>query len=323
MLSEFELIERYFTRKYPGIILGAGDDAALVQPGTGMELAISTDMLVSGRHFFADADPQKLGYKAMAINLSDMAAMGATPRWVVLSLALPDSIVAAHKQWLQAFADGFYELAQAHQVALVGGDTTGGPLNICATILGEVPRSKALRRSGARPGDDIWVSGEIGNAALALAHEQGRLILEPGERAHCMAALQLPVPRVMLGQRLIGLAHSAIDISDGLLADLGHVLECSNVGGVICTNEIHCSSAMKRYLSQQVGFEYLLAGGDDYEICFTAPESGRAMMQILSEELEIPLARIGKIVKGKGLLVLDGDGRTVNMETRGYDHFRN
>ena len=322
MLSEFELIERYFTRRYPGIILGAGDDAALVQPRAGMELAISTDMLVSGRHFFADADPQKLGYKALAINLSDMAAMGATPRWVVLSLALPDPIVAAHEQWLQAFADGFHELAEAHRVALVGGDTTGGPLNICATILGEVPRGKALRRSGARPGDDIWVSGEIGNAALALAHEQGRLMLEPGETAHCMAALHLPVPRVTLGQRLIGLARSAIDISDGLLADLGHVLECSNVGGIIRTNEIHCSPAMKRYLPQQVGLECLLAGGDDYEICFTAPESRRAMMRILSEELEIPLTRIGKIVKEKGLVVLDGDGKTVNMESGGYDHFR-
>lgn len=323
MLSEFELIERYFTRRYPDIILGTGDDAALVEPGAGMELAISTDMLVSGRHFFADADPQKLGHKALAINLSDMAAMGARPRWTVLSLALPDFIVRAHEQWLQAFADGFYQLAQAHQVALVGGDTTGGPLNISVTILGEVPRNRALRRSGARPGDDIWISGEIGNAALALAHEQGTHILEPGERAYCMAALHVPVPRVMLGQRLIGLASSAIDISDGLQADLGHILKCSNVGGIIRMNEINCSPAMKRCLPQQVGLECLLAGGDDYEICFTAPELRRAEVQMLSEELAIPLTRIGKIMKEEGLLVLDEDGRTVRMERGGYDHFRN
>lgn len=323
MLSEFDLIERYFTRRYPGVILGTGDDAALVKPSPGMELAISTDMLVSGRHFFADADPQKLGYKALAVNLSDMAAMGATPRWAVLSLALPVSIVRAHKRWLRAFADGFYELAQAHHVALVGGDTTGGPLNICVTILGEVPRGKALRRSGARPGDDIWVTGEIGSAALALAHEQGRLVLESGEREQCVDALHVPVPRVMLGQRLIGLARSAIDVSDGLLADLGHILECSKVGGIVRINEINCSPGMKRCLSQPPVLECLLAGGDDYELCFTAPQSRRPNIGLLSEELGIPLTRIGKIVEEKGLLVLDGKGRTVNMESRGYDHFRN
>ncbi len=322
VLSEFDLIERYFTRECAGAILGVGDDAALVSPAAGMELAVSTDMLVSGRHFTADADPHKLGHKALAVNLSDMAAMGAKPRWATLSLALPDTIAHAHADWLRAFADGFFELAEAHQVALVGGDTTGGSLNICVTILGEVPQGKALRRGGARTGDDIWVSGQLGDAALALAHEQGHLALETGERALCLNALHAPTPRVALGEHLIGLAHSAIDISDGLLADLGHILACSNVGGVVRANEISCSAVMRRYLPQPLALKCLLAGGDDYELCFTAPVSAGAKIGMLSREAGISLTRIGRIVEGKGLLVLDAEDRVIDMERAGYDHFR-
>lgn len=321
MLSEFDIIRCYFSRPAPGAVLGVGDDAALIKPARGMEVAVSTDMLVAGRHFFADADPRKLGYKSLAVNLSDMAAMGARPRWATLSLALPEPMVRTDEKWLEAFADGFFGLAHAHQVDLVGGDTTCGPLTISVTILGEVAKGKALRRSGARPGDDIWISGHLGDAALALAHEQRRIVLEPGEIMECLPALHTPAARVGLGQRLIGLAASAIDISDGLLADLGHILKCSKVAAVIKMGDIRCSASMKRHLPQPLAIECLLAGGDDYELCFTAPRARRKTIETLSLEQEIPLTRIGRIREGEGLVVLDAAGNTITLETKGYDHF--
>jgi thiamine-monophosphate kinase len=320
--SEFDIIDRYFSRPAPGAILGVGDDAALIRPTTGMELAVSTDMLVSGQHFFANADPRKLGHKSLAVNLSDMAAMGARPRWVTLSLALPEAIGHADGKWLKAFADGFFSLAHVHQVELIGGDTTQGPLNICVAIIGEVAEGKALRRSGAKPGDDIWVSGHLGDAALVLAYEQQRIVLEPGEIAACLPALDTPTARVELGQRLIGIASSAIDISDGLLADLGHILKSSRVAGVIKMNEISCSGSMKKYLPQTLAINCLLTGGDDYELCFTAAPPKRGEIKILSRELEIPLTRIGRIREGDDLIVLDAEGKAVTLETKGYDHFR-
>jgi thiamine-monophosphate kinase len=322
VISEFDIIYRYFSRPAAGAVLGVGDDAALIKPTAGMELAVSTDMLVSGQHFFADADPRKLGYKSLAVNLSDMAAMGARPRWATLSLALPEPMVRTDGKWLEAFADGFFGLAHAHQVDLIGGDTTRGPLNICVTIIGEVAKGKALRRSGARPGDDIWISGHLGDAALALAYEQRRIMLEPSEIAKCLPALHTPTARVELGQRLIGIAGSAIDISDGLLADLGHILKSSKVAAVIKMGEISCSTPMKKYLPQTLAIKCLLAGGDDYELCFTAPESKRGKIEILSRELGIQLTRIGRIGEGKGLVVLDAAGKVVTLETKGYDHFR-
>jgi thiamine-monophosphate kinase len=321
VLSEFDLIERYFTHPAPRTVLGVGDDAALIKPAAGMELAISTDMLVCGRHFFEDADPCKLGHKSLAVNLSDMAAMGASPRWATLSLALPLSI-AQDKAWMKAFAQGFLQLAHSHQVDLIGGDTTSGPLNICVTMIGEVRKGKALRRSGARLGDDIWVSGHLGNAALGLAHAQGRLTLAIGDLEECLAALHTPVPRVSLGQQLIGLAHSAIDISDGLLADLEHILEHSRVAAVIRMDAICRSAPIERYLPDPLAAECLLAGGDDYELCFTAPESTRARIEKLSYEQRIPLSRIGRIEEGEGLVVQEATGKTVITETKGYDHFR-
>jgi thiamine-monophosphate kinase len=321
VISEFDIIHRYFSRPAPGAVLGVGDDAALIKPAAGMELAVSTDMLVSGQHFFADADPRKLGHKSLAVNLSDMAAMGARPRWATLSLALPESVVRSDEKWLEAFADGFFGLAHAHQVELVGGDTTRGPLNICVTIIGEVAKGKALRRSGARPGDDIWISGYLGDAALALAHEQRRVVLEPSEITACLPALHTPIARVELGQRLIGLADSVIDISDGLLADLGHILTSSKVAAVIKMDEINCSATIKKYLSQPLAIECLLAGGDDYELCFTAPRSKREKIDRLSREQSIALTRIGRIGEGEGLIVLDAAGRSVTLETKGYDHF--
>lgn len=326
MLSEFDIIERYFTHPAPGAVLGVGDDAALIKPAAGMELAVSTDMLVSERHFFANADPCKLGHKSLAVNLSDMAAMGARPRWATLSLALPASIVRENEAWLRAFADGFLRLAHSHDVALIGGDTTNGPLTICVTIIGEVRKGKALRRSGARPDDDVWISGHLGDAALALAHEQGHIALGADELEKCFDALHTPIPRVALGQRLIGFAHSAIDISDGLLADLGHVLKSSKVGAVIRMDAIRRSEIMEKYLAHPLAnplaSKCLLSGGDDYELCFTAPKSKREKIEALSHEEEIPLTRIGKIDQGEGLVVLDAAGGTVITETKGYDHFR-
>ena len=322
MLSEFDIIQRYFTRPTPGAVLGVGDDAALIKPAAGIELAISTEMLVAGRHFLADANPRMLGYKSLAVNLSDMAAMGARPRWATLALALPESLVQADEKWLAAFADGFFGLARTHQVELIGGDTTCGPLNLCVTIIGEVATGKALRRSGARPGDDIWVSGQLGDAALALAHAQQRIALEPSEVLACLPALHLPVARVELGRCLIGLAHSAIDISDGLLADLGHILECSKVAAVIEMNAIKRSAVMEKYLPQPLAINCLLAAGDDYELCFTAPRAKYGKIESLSRELDIPLTRIGRISQGEGLVVLDAAGKSIELETRGYDHFR-
>jgi thiamine-monophosphate kinase len=322
MLSEFDIIQRYFDRPAPGAILGIGDDAALVQPSAGMELAISTDMLVSGQHFFPDADPQGVGHKSLAVNLSDMAAMGARPRWATLSLALPTTLVGENDTWLQAFSDGFFKLADAYQVELIGGDTTRGPLTICVTVIGEVARGKALRRSGAKSGDDIWISGRLGDAALALAHQQGNIVLEPHEIEGCLAGLNTPTPRVGLGHGLLGLARSAIDISDGLLADLGHILKCSQASAIVSMPKINCSTSLRKYLPHPVALKCLLAGGDDYELCFTAPRSKRAKIDALSRELVLPLTRVGKIGVGDGLVVLDASGKIVTLETKGYDHFR-
>src|SRR5512134_634676 len=234
MLSEFDIIRRYFTRPARHAVLGVGDDAAVLRPAPGNDLVVSTDMMVAGRHFLPGADPAGLGHKALAVNLSDMAAMGAAPRWATLALALPE----ADEPWLEAFARGFFELAERHGVELVGGDTTRGPLNLCVQILGEVPTGRALRRDGARPGDDIWVSGRLGDAALLLAHRRGELVLAPQQAAACRRALDLPEPRVALGLRLRGLAHACIDISDGLLADLGHVLERSRAGATVSLEAI-------------------------------------------------------------------------------------
>ncbi|ODT69762.1 MAG: thiamine-phosphate kinase [Nitrosomonadales bacterium SCN 54-20] len=322
MLSEFDIIRSFFTRSAPATVLGIGDDAALIRPAPGMELAISTDMLVSGRHFFEDVDPYKLGHKSLAVNLSDMAAMGARPRWATLSLALPESVVQKDESWLRAFADGFFALAHAHRVDLIGGDTTNGPLNICVTIIGEAPEGKALRRSGARAGDDIWVSGYLGDATLALAYRKKKIMPELDEVEAIMAALEMPIPRVELGQRLIGLAHSAIDISDGLLADLGHILECSRVAAVVRIDQMLRSAAMEKHFPHPLAIECLLAGGDDYELCFTVPKSERTKVELLSREEGIPLTRIGSIEEGAGLVVLDSAGRTVTTRVKGYDHFQ-
>ncbi len=322
MCSEFDIIRQYFTRPVTKAVLGIGDDAALISTTLEKELVISVDTLVSGHHFFADTDPRQLGYKTLAVNLSDMAAMGANPRWATLALTLPRNLIQQNETWLDEFATGFFELASTYQIELIGGDTTCGPLNISVQIIGEVEKGKALLRSGARPGDDIWISGHLGDAALALAHKQQHINLNSDEFMQCLCALHEPIARIGLGRRLINLAHSVIDISDGLMADLAHIVECSNVSATIYFNEIACSSILSKYLPHPVAVSCLLAGGDDYELCFTA--SGRKQKEIeeLSLQLAIPLTRIGRITQGKGLTVLNSDGTVITQETKGYDHFR-
>jgi len=300
LATEFELIRKYFDRPARSARLGVGDDAALLQPAAGMELAVSTDLLIEGRHFRAGADARKLGHKALAVNLSDMAAMGAAPRWATLALALP----AADETWLEGFARGFFTLAERFGVELIGGDTTRGPLSVCITILGEVPGGLALYRAGALPGDDIWVSGELGGAALGLA--------QPGNAAAAQR-LDEPEPRVELGERLRGVATAAIDVSDGFAQDLGHILERSGVGAMI---EYARLPAFPGADAQQV-----LAGGDDYELVFTARQERRAEIETLARELKLALARVGSIQKGEAALqVLDAERRAMPL-VRGFDHF--
>jgi thiamine-monophosphate kinase len=318
-MSEFDLIKRYFTRTTPGAILGVGDDAALLRVGEGMELAVSTDMLVSGTHFLADADPFLLGHKTLAVNLSDLAAMGALPRWAMLAISLPK----ADENWLQRFSAGFFALAGEHGVELIGGDTTRGPLNLCVTIMGEVPQGKALRRDGAQAGDDIWVSGTLGDAALGLAFLQGKITLPEGARVSCLAALHQPQPRIALGLALRGIANSAIDISDGLLADLGHILECSNAAAEVRYDKLPVSSLFASSGDEmpELAQRCVLAGGDDYELCFTAPVAQRDEIEDLATRLRLPLSRIGKIVSGRGCKVRAADGSVMTIKEAGYDHF--
>jgi thiamine-monophosphate kinase len=313
-MSEFDLIHRYFTRATPSATLGVGDDAALLKVSEGMLLAVSTDMLVSGTHFFPDADPMLLGHKTLAVNLSDLAAMGATPRWATLAASLP----SVDEAWIKKFTQGFFALAERYGVELVGGDTTRGPLNFSVTIMGEVPEKMALRRDGARVDDDIWVSGVLGEAALALAHLQGRIALPPAVFNSCATRLHQPQPRIELGLSLRGVAHSAIDISDGLLADLGHILERSQLGA-----EIYFDALPPLNASGEPGVlqRCMLAGGDDYELCFTAPVAHRAELEKISAALNLPLTRIGKINSASGCRVLVADGSVMKMEATGYDHF--
>lgn len=317
MPSEFDLIARYFTRPTRHTTLGVGDDCALISPRPGMELVVSSDMLVADTHFFADTDPRNLGWKTLAVNVSDLAAMGAEPRWATLALALPAPL-AADEAWLQAFCDGFFACAEAYGVDVVGGDTTRGPLNLCVTIFGEVPAGQALRRNGARAGDDIWVSGTPGMAALGLAHLQGRVSLVHPES--CLDALHKPQPRIALGLALRGLAHGAIDVSDGLLADLGHILAASGLAACLHLPQMP-SAALNQGAPAEIALSCLLAGGDDYELLFTAPLGRRDTIQQL--EHLCPLHRIGTLTSGSvgEIQLLDANNISVPLAQRGFDHF--
>jgi thiamine-monophosphate kinase len=317
MLSEFELIARYFSPPTTHTILAGGDDAALVAVTPGMELVVSTDMLVGGRHFLEDADAYGVGWKSLAVNLSDMAAMGAQPRWATLSVALP----RADERWIDSFMRGFLDLARKFDVDLIGGGTTRGPLNICVQILGEVPPGQALRRSGACPGDEVWVSGALGDAALALAHLRGELALEGEALERVCERLDRPSPRVALGKALRGLASSAIDVSDGLLADAGHIAERSGVQLTLHWPAVPLSAFARRIRDEPLLQRCALAAGDDYELCFTAPPSRHADVSELAGRLGLPLTLIGTVDQGSGVTLVDATGRALALQEKGFDHF--
>ncbi len=326
-MGEFDLIARYFTRPVrpgSGVALGVGDDCALLAPAPGMQLAVSCDMLVEGRHFFADVDPAHLGHKALAVNLSDLAACGARPLAFTLALALP----RVDEPWLQAFAGGLLRLADEHGCALVGGDTTAGPLNICITVFGEVLAGQALLRSGARAGDDIWVSGTLGDARLALEALQGRVQVPAGMLAAARARLETPTPRVALGLQLRGIATSALDVSDGLLGDLGHILRASGVGAEIDADEVSeliAASALSMggggHFDTELLRQCTLAGGDDYELAFTAPPARREAVARAAAAAATPVARIGRISAEPGLRLVDAQGRALAGRYASFDHF--
>ena len=316
MSPEFNVIAQYFTRPSPSADLGVGDDAALVSVRDGHQLAISVDMLVAGTHFFHDAAPYAIGWKSMAVNISDMAAMGATPKWATLAIALPE----INEPWLAEFSRGLFACADQFKVDLIGGDTTRGPLNISVQIMGEVPANQALRRDGARADDDIWVSGSLGSAALGLAHLQGKIMLDSEIAIQCLQALQTPIPRTVLGSALRNKANSCIDVSDGLLADLGHILEASGLGAVITLENIACHAYLQAQLDEPIIQQCILAGGDDYELAFTAPKSQREAIQQLGHQLGLPLSMIGKTTKNTGMQVFYKQ-QLLDISKKGFDHF--
>jgi thiamine-monophosphate kinase len=324
MTSEFGLIAKYFTRPASRAKLGVGDDCALLGLTPGHKLAISTDMLVAGTHFFPDTDPERLGHKTLAVNLSDIAAMGAVPTSALLSLALP----AADETWVAAFSRGFFALADMHDVELVGGDTTrtpaGGTLTLNVTILGEVPVGQAIRRSGAQVGDDIWVSGSIGEAALGLAALQGKVTLTAEQRTACVARLERPTPRMMLGLHLRGVAHSMLDLSDGLGGDFAHIARASSVAGRIDVDALPLGEAL-RAQPRELALQCALSGGDDYELCFTAPAAARGKVESAGAIAGVGVTRVGTVVPATAgalpVSYVDGAGNPLDLRAGGYDHF--
>ncbi|WP_374437800.1 thiamine-phosphate kinase [Inhella sp.] len=318
-LGEFDLIRRFFQRPgaQPGVAVGIGDDCAVLTPTPGQQWLVSSDMLVEGRHFLSTVNPAHLGHKALAVNLSDLAACGATPRAFFLALALPRADAA----WCEAFAHGLFELADRHGIALAGGDTTAGPLNLCITVMGEAPAGQALLRSGARVGDEIWVSGQLGDARLALEAFRGTLSL-PGEGfAQARQAMECPQPRVALGQALRGLATAAIDVSDGLLGDLGHVLAASGVGATLQAEALPRSTLLA---AQPLALQRLctLAGGDDYELVFTAPAARHAEVRAAGLQADVAVTPVGRIEAAAGLRVLDAAGQAFEPGLQSFDHFQ-
>nr|WP_315236563.1 thiamine-phosphate kinase [uncultured Albidiferax sp.] len=326
-MGEFDLIRRYFTRPTPRAVLGVGDDCALLQPRPGMQLAISSDMLVEGRHFLSTVSPAALGHKALAVNLSDLAACGAQPLAFTLALALPRADTA----WLEPFSQGLLALADAYGCELVGGDTTQGPLNICITVFGEVPPGQALLRSGAQAGDDLYVSGTLGDARLALEVFRGTLSLPEAVFAQARARLETPTPRVALGLALRGLATAAADVSDGLLGDLGHILRASGVAAVIDISiamQLIAAGADPFFAEDRFDAKKILAcvlaGGDDYELVFTAPVAARQAVQAAAAQAQTRVTRIGQIEAASGapaVRLVDAAGAPVLQQFASFDHF--
>lgn len=317
-LGEFDLIHRYFERSIEqrqDVIVGIGDDGAVVRVPPGVELVLTSDTLVAGVHFSEDIPPEDLGYKALAVNLSDLAAMGARPAWAMMALTLPQ----AEEAWLAAFAQGFFELAQRFSVALIGGDLTRGPLSITVQMHGFVPEGRALRRSGAQAGHYIYVTGTLGDAALALT---SRLIeLTDTYRPYLLGRLYRPSPRISEGLIVRPIASSAIDISDGLIADLGHILEMSHVGAVLEVDRLPLSTALQKIKDKKYGWELALTGGDDYELCFTLPPEHRAVLESKRSDFACTVSCIGRIEAERGLRCIEHDGTPYIPQGAGYRHF--
>ncbi|MDO4696291.1 MAG: thiamine-phosphate kinase [Neisseria sp.] len=318
-MKEFDFIRSYLAAapKGEGVLLGIGDDAALIRPSAGFDLCVSSDMLLEGRHFFADAAPQDVAHKVLAVNLSDMAAMGACPRWVSLSVALP----CLREAWLSAFCETWFALCAQYGVSLIGGDTTCGNGVFSVSIIGEIPKGKALRRDAAKVGDDVWVSGIIGLAAVALQHHLGNLSLPDAVSARCDEALLRPQPRVVLGSNLLDIAHAAQDVSDGLLQDLGHIAAASGCGAEIWADKVPLLPELVARMPSASLLQTALTGGDDYELLFTAPASERERIADVAELCGVPVSRIGVIREGNGVTVKDENGRILVFEQQGFDHF--
>lgn len=319
-MTEFSIIEEFCQNigpDHPETILSIGDDAAIVDVPDGMQLAISVDTMVSGVHFFPDADPCKLAHKILAVNLSDMAAMGAQPKWATMALTIPEF----NQPWLSAFSDSLKNLARRYEVQIIGGDTTQGPLNLSITIMGLLHKNNMLSRSGARPGDDVYVSHTLGDAALGLAVLKGDVKLIESERAYVVAALETPEPRVKLGAALLNVASACLDVSDGLVGDLSHISKQSSVSIEIDSNLIPISNAYRSHLSRGGDLDMALAGGDDYELAFTAKPSLQNTISAMSTDLGIAITRIGKVTQdGEEAVKVSHNGAKYKTAT-GYQHF--
>ena len=318
-MGEFDLIERFFKRPPQRADIGIGDDCAVWSPRPGHQLAFSADMLVDGRHFLATIDPHRLGHKALAVNLSDLAACGATPQAFLLSLSLP----RADENWLSGFSQGLFRLADAHGCELIGGDTTQGPLNIAITVMGDVPQGQAILRSGAKAGDDLYVSGHLGDARLALEAFRGAISLPQAVFEAARLRMETPTPRVALGQALRGIAHAMVDVSDGLLGDLGHILKASQVGAEI---DLSATSTLMQTTNlwscpSDLAMTCVLSGGDDYELVFSAPVNASAQVHAAAHVCGTRVTRIGRITQSRALSLLDANGHAVTNEFRSFDHF--
>lgn len=315
-MAEFDLIARIrarAARTRGDVVLGIGDDAALLQPPAHEQLVVAMDTLNAGVHFPEATAPADIGWKALAVNLSDLAAMGARPAWCTLSLSLPQADAA----WLDDFLDGFCALADEHEIALVGGDTTRGPLSVCVAVHGFVEPGRALRRDGARVGDPVWVTGTLGDAAGALAQWHAQTTIEPALRVR----LERPQPRIAIGRALAGIAHACIDVSDGLLADLGHVCAASGVGAEVSLDTLPWTEALRAHFDLDTRRLLQASGGDDYELCFTAPESAREDVARVAQDTGVQIVRIGRVVAGSGVRAFDADGKAWHASRKGHEHF--
>ncbi|EDQ2582111.1 thiamine-phosphate kinase [Salmonella enterica] len=319
--GEFSLIARYFDRVRStrlDVETGIGDDCALLNIPEKQTLAISTDTLVAGNHFLPDIDPADLAYKALAVNLSDLAAMGADPAWLTLAITLPE----VDEPWLEAFSDSLFELLNYYDMQLIGGDTTRGPLSMTLGIHGYIPTGRALKRAGAKPGDWIYITGTPGDSAAGLAVLQNRLLVSEETDAHYFIKRHLrPTPRILHGQALRDIASAAIDISDGLISDLGHIVKASGCGAKVDVDALPKSAAMMRHVDAGQALRWTLSGGEDYELCFTVPELNRSALDVAIGQLGVPFTCIGQMSADVEGLSFVRDGMPVTFDWKGYDHF--